>query len=165
MIDLITIFNTVNTASKSLTAVYEYLSEKAKTKNIKKRFVFRELQNNLKRLKNARKPNVKLDQLILSLENEAILKAMKAGFDFNDLADKKIVVEKGFLIEKRNFRYIGWNCEALVSSIDSKIEVLKDSISYFDDYKKSNTNFRLKLSNLYFQILLLVVLINQSNQK
>lgn len=164
MIDLITIFNTVNNASKSLTAVYDYLSEKAKTKNIEKRFIFRELKNNLKRLENSNKKNVKLDKLILSLENTAILKAMKIGFNFNDLASKKIVVREDLVIKKRNKRYLNWNCEKLVNSIESKIQVLKDSIQYFDDLNKANTNFRLKLNNLYFQILLLVVLINESNK-
>lgn len=164
MIDLITIFNTVNNASNSLAAVYEFLSEKAKTKDIDKSFVFRELKNNLKRLENTNKKNVKLDKLILSLENTAILKAMKVGFNFNYLASKKIVVTENLIIEKRNKRYLNWNCEKLVSSIESKIQVLKDSIQYFDDINKANTNFRLKLNNLYFQILLLVVLINESNK-
>jgi len=164
MIDLITIFNTVNNASNSLAAVYEFLSEKAKTKDIDKSFVFRELKNNLKRLENTNKKNVKLDKLILSLENTAILKAMKVGFNFNYLASKKIVVTENLIIEKRNKRYLNWNCEKLVSSIESKIQVLKDSIQYFDDINKTNTNFRLKLNNLYFQILLLVVLINESNK-
>ena len=164
MIDLITIFNTVSNASNSLAAVYEFLSEKAKTKDIDKSFVFRELKNNLKRLENTNKKNVKLDKLILSLENTAILKAMKVGFNFNYLASKEIVVTEKLIIEKRNKRYLNWNCEKLVSSIESKIQVLKDSIQYFDDINKANTNFRLKLNNLYFQILLLVVLINESNK-
>lgn len=166
MIDLISIINTANSLGKSMSSIYEYLTTKSKTKNIEKKFVFRELKNNLERLENRNKENLKLDKLIISLENEAYKKALKVDFDFNALAGKKdAVVTNEILIVKRNNRYIGWNCERLISNIDSKIEVLKDIVSYYDDINNSNTNFKLKLSNLYFQILLLVLLINQSNKK
>lgn len=166
MIDLISIINTANTVGKSISSFYEYLTSRSKTKNIEKKFVFRELKNNLERLENRNKENLKLEKLILSLENEAYKKALKVDFDFNDLAYKKdVVVSKEILIVKRNNRYLGWNCERLINNIDSKIEVLKDLVSYYDDINNTNTNFKLKLSNLYFQILLLVLLINQSNKK
>lgn len=165
MVDLISVFNTANSLGKSLSSVYTFLSNKAKTKNVEKSFVFREIKNNLKRLENRNRKNLKLDMLILSLENEAIKKALKAGFNFNNLAkNKNIVVGEEILIEKRNRRYLAWDCEKLVFSIDEKIEVMKDSLSYFDDINQSDINFKLKLNNLYFQILLLVLLINQSNK-
>lgn len=165
MIDLMSVINAANNIGKSLSSVYSYLSKRSDTKNVDKKFVFRELKTNLKRLENRNKKNVKLEKLIESLENEAIKTAMKSNFDFNDLAHKKnVVVTEEILLEKRNRRYLAWNCERLIYSIEGKIEVMRDSLSYFDDIKNSNSNYSLKLNNLYFQILLLVILINQSNK-
>ena len=106
-----------------------------------------------------------MDKLIESLENDAIKAAFDANFNFNQLAyAKNVLVTEELIFEKRNQKYIGWDCEKLIASIDSKIEVMKNSLAYFENIEDANSNFRLKLSNLYFQILLLVLLINQSNK-
>lgn len=67
------------------------MRSRSKTKNIEK-ILFRELKNNLERFENRNKPNIKLDKLILSLENEAYKKALKAEINFNELVYKKHVV-------------------------------------------------------------------------
>ena len=58
MIDLINIVNTANSIGKSLSSVYEYLTNRSNTKNRDKKLVFRELKNNLKRLENRNKPKI-----------------------------------------------------------------------------------------------------------
>lgn len=162
MIDLLSILNAANSIGSSISTFYSYLTKRSQTNNIHKKLVFREIRDNLKRLQNRNKRNLKMDQLILSLKNEAYTNAILNGFDLNSLAtNKQTVVTESILIKKRNSRYLGWNCERLLDSVDAKIVELKDLVSYYDSLDQSTNNFTLKLNNLYYQILLLVILINQ----
>ncbi|MGB1247754.1 MAG: hypothetical protein ACPG4Z_02630 [Chitinophagales bacterium] len=165
MIDVITILNAAQSVGSTLASVYSFLTKQSNTSNIHKKMVFRELRDNLKRLENRNKKNVKLEKVIASLDNSAIKKGFEEGFDFNNLTgSKKNIVTIDIVFKKRNKRYLGWNAEKLIDSIDSKIVELKDLISYYDKLEDSNNNFPLKLSNLYYQILLLVILVNESKK-
>ena len=165
MIDLLTILKSAGSIGESLGKFISYLSARARTSNTIKKKVFRELRYNLKRLKNRDKQGVKLDKLIASLQNQHYVEAKEKSFDFNKLAyHREAVVLEQHITTPRNRRYLGWDCDKLLDSIDSKIVELKDLVTYYDDINNSSTNFKLKLSNLYHQIVLLVILIKQSKK-
>lgn len=164
MIDLLNILSAASSVAQSLSSFYEFLTKKSKTTNIHKRLIYRELRDNLKRLNHRKKRNVQLKALILSLSNDAVSAALKSNFSMNSLANNKnFVVEESIIIQKRNARYLGWDCTKLIDSIDGKITELKNIATYYKDLDDSSNNVYLKLSNLYFQILLLVLLMNKKN--
>jgi hypothetical protein len=142
--------------------IYKFLTQKSKANNISKRLLFRELKNNIERLEHRNKKGVDRNILIEKLENESVLKAIQDGYDFNKLAPKSFVDDSLIDVFRKAKRYKGWSAEQVVFSIDEKITVLRDLVAMFPDFKESNLNLTSRLNNLYFQCILLVILIRKS---
>ena len=130
-----------------------FLQKEAKTNDVHKKQVIRELRNNLNIFHNGYRNNVEADVMIDLLSNEAIKEAIKNNFKFNKL--KPSTVQSFHVFDDRNKKYIGWNAEKLVDKIDEKIEELKNIKKMKGTFKEASNNTALMLSNLYFRMKLL----------
>jgi len=145
--------------------LYDFLSKKSKVKNVSRRMVIRELRNNIKRLEQRNNRDIDRRRLIENLENEQILLAISSGFKFNSLAPKREVdnaILKVFPVAKRN---MGWDADRIISSIDEKIVSLKETIDLYADINTAPVNITSRLNNLYLLLVLLTLLIKESNSK
>jgi len=130
-----------------------FLQKEARTRDVQKKQVIRELRNNLNIFHNGFQNQVEADILIDMLSNEAVKEAIKNNFRFNNLKPGKI---KSFhVFDERNRKYIGWDAEKLVDKIDEKIEELKNIKKMKGSVKEVKNNISLMLSNLYYRMKLL----------
>jgi hypothetical protein len=139
--------------------VYTFLSQKSRVKNTTKRLLIREIRNNIKRLEHRNKNGVNRKFLIDKLENNSIINAIEEGFSFNKLAPKQLVDDKIVFHFKPAKRYIGWDANKLLNSIDGKIVSLKELTELYDENGLESVNLTLRLNNLYIQLILVTVLI------
>ncbi|MEI6312672.1 MAG: hypothetical protein WCP57_10470 [Bacteroidota bacterium] len=118
-----------------------------------KNLLLSELKNNLKQFENAKKAPLSYDQLITILSNEQMLVARKSGFAFSLIKIGRI--QEKHIIDKRNKRYIGKDCEWLFISISDKIDELKKIQSQKSLNEIDKLNIPLQFSNLFFKMKLL----------
>jgi hypothetical protein len=142
--------------------LYKFLTQKSKASNISKRLIYRELKNNIQRLEHRNKSGVDRYILIKKLENESIVNAIQEGFDFKKLAPGAIVDKHIIEIFKQSKRYIGWDAEQIVLSIDEKLTSLKDIIEIYSN--ASNLNLAMRLNNLFYLNIILALLIKKSSR-
>lgn len=138
-----------------LTGIITTLTKKAKTTNIHKKLIIRELRDNLKIFNSVFKNNLSIDKLIDKVANEEIKKGIDDDFDFNKL--KKGNIPDSIVKEPRNKKYVGWSAEKLIDKIDEKMEELKNlkelNNGTISNLEKSNVN--LMVSNLFYRMKLL----------
>ena len=131
-----------------------FLNKEAKTNDVLKRQVIRELRNNLNIFHNAFLNEVSNDVMIDMLSNESIKDAIKNNFKFKKL--KPGAIEPYHVYDDRNRKYVGWDAEKLVDKIDEKIEELKIIKKMNgNSVEKVKNNIALMLSNLYYRMKLL----------
>jgi hypothetical protein len=140
-----------------------FLNKEAKTNDVMKRKVVRELQNNLNVFYNGYLNHVSHDVMIEMLSNEAIKEGISNNFKFVKL--KRGRIEPYHIHDERNRRYAGWEADKLVDKIDEKIEELKIIKKMNGNTVESvKNNISLMLSNLYYRMKLLADFI-QSDAK
>ena len=128
-----------------------FLNKEAKTNDILKKQVIRELRNNLNIFHNGFLNNVSPDVMIDMLTNDAIKDAIKNNFKFKKL--KAGTIEPYHIRDERNRRYEGWDVEKLIDKIDEKIEELKNIKKMHNgSVEKAKNNISLMLSNLYYRM-------------
>jgi len=140
--------------------IVEFLTQKSRTSNINKRLILREIRDNLKLLSHASRDGVNHLGLINELSNDALTRAFEEGFKFRNLRKGKVtttLVTK--LNQKRGEKYIGWDMEQLVMSIEGKINELKRLPKIYSNMSTAPLNLTLRLSNLYLQLRLLALFI------
>ena len=131
-----------------------YLNKEAKTTDVLKKQLIRELRNNLNIFHNAFLNNVSPDIMIDMLSNEAIKEAIKSNFKFKKL--KAGCIEAYHVHDERNKKYIGWDAEKLTDKIDEKIEEMKNIKKMNgNSVEKVKNNISLMLSNVYYRMKLL----------
>jgi hypothetical protein len=131
-----------------------YLNKEARTADVLKKQVIRELRNNLNIFQNAFLNNVSPDIMIDMLSNEAIKDAIKNNFKFKKL--KAGCIEPYHVHDERNKKYMGWDAERLIDKIDEKIEEMKNIKKMNgNNVEKAKNNISLMLSNLYYRMKLL----------
>jgi hypothetical protein len=131
-----------------------FLNKEAKTNDILKKQVIRELRNNLNIFHNGFLNNISQDVLIDMLNNDSIKEAFKNNFKFKKLKPGKI--EPYHIYDERNKRYSGWDAEKLIDKIDEKIEELKNIKKMNGgSVEKVKNNISLMLSNLFYRMKLL----------
>lgn len=145
--------------------LYDFLSKKAKVKNVTRRLLIRELRNNLKRLEYRNNNGVNRVVLIERLENSSIIKAIESGFNFNSIAPKQKIDSSTINIIKQAIRYEGWDADKIINSIDEKIISLKEANVLYDDINSAPINITSRLNNLYILMILLSVLIKTYKNK
>ena len=131
-----------------------FLNTEAKTSDVHKKQVIRELRNNLNIFHNGMINDVSQDVIIDLLENECYKDALKNNFKFKKL--KAGSIEPYHIYDERNRRYQGWDAEKMMDKIDEKIEELKN-IKKMNGGSVANVknNLSLMLSNLYYRMKLL----------
>ena len=131
-----------------------FLNKEARTNDILKKQVIRELRNNLNIFHNGFLNNVSQNVLIDMLNNDSIKEAQKNNFKFKKL--KPGTIEPYHIYDERNKRYSGWDAEKLIDKIDEKIEELK-IIKKMNggSVEKVKNNISLMLSNLFYRMKLL----------
>jgi hypothetical protein len=144
----------LNTGMSPLKDLISYLHTQARTNNVHRRQLIRELTNNLNVFKNGFLNNAPYDPLIDLLSNEAVKEAIKANFSFKRLRAGTIGPRQ--IYNDRNKKYIGWTAEKLVDKIDEKIEELRN-IKRLNGGSVATVknNIPLMMSNLYFRMKLL----------
>jgi len=131
-----------------------YLNKEARTTDVLKKQVIRELRNNLNIFQNAFLNNVSPDIMIDMLSNEAIKDAIKNNFKFKKV--KAGNIEPYHIHDERNKKYMGWDAEKLIDKIDEKIEEMKNIKKMNgNNVEKAENNISLMLSNLYYRMKLL----------
>jgi hypothetical protein len=144
--------------------LYKFLSQKSRVKHVAKQMILRELANNIKRLEHRNNKGVNRTALIKMLENSSIVQSIQDGFEFNKLAPGESVDNS--IVEKipSAKRYIGWDAEKLMKSIDEKVVSVKDLLQIYDDVEKAPINITHRLNNLFMQSLLLSILIKKASK-
>ena len=137
--------------------IIRFLTKKSETRNVLKRNLFREIRDNLKLLEHFDKKGIDFSKIILNLSNAAIEQAINKDFHFNNLSKAKLT--EAYLHEERGRKYIGWDCDKLLMSIDGKISELKKLPNIYKDISDAPLNPKLRLSNLLYQLQLLSMLI------
>lgn len=151
------------TALGPLKDLVAFLNTEAKTHDIHKKQVIRELRNNLNIFHNGFLNQVSQDVLIDLLQNDCYKEALKNNFKFKKLKPGKI--EPYHILDERNRRYQGWDAERMMDKIDEKIEELKNIKKMHNGSVSSvKNNISLMLSNLFFRMKLLADFI-QSKHK
>ena len=138
--------------------LYQFLSQKSKASNITKRLIFRELKNNMQLLEHRNKKEVDRLKLIEKLENSSLVAAIKEGFDLSKLASKQRIDDPIVDHIPASKKYLGWDAEQLVLSIDEKITALKDITEIFQNTTKVPINTTQRLNNLFLLCVLLTLL-------
>ena len=131
-----------------------FLNKEAKTNDVLKKQVIRELRNNLNIFHNGFLNNISQNVMIDMLNNDSIKEAQKNNFKFKKL--KPGTIEPYHIYDERNKRYSGWEAEKLIDKIDEKIEELK-IIKKMNggSVEKVKNNISLMLSNLFYRMKLL----------
>lgn len=140
----------------------QFLTQKSRTKDITKSLLLREIRDNLKLLSHASRDGVNHLGIINELSNYASTRAFEGGFKFKNLRKGTLttsVVAK--LTQKRGEKYIGWDTEQLVMSIEGKINELKKLPNIYKKIDTAPLNLNLRLSNLFFQLRLLALFIKE----
>ncbi|HEY9361806.1 MAG TPA: hypothetical protein VIQ00_00990 [Chitinophagaceae bacterium] len=140
-----------------------FLNTEAKTNDIHKKQVIRELRNNLNIFHNGFLNKVSQDVMIDLLQNECYKEALKNNFKFKKLKPGKI--EPYHIYDERNRRYEGWDAERMMDKIDEKIEELKAIKKMHDGtVKQVKNNISLMLSNLYYRMKLVADFIKSEDK-
>jgi hypothetical protein len=101
--------------------------------------------------------------LVEKLENTQIVKAIEEGFVFNKLAPSQKVDEKIVKFFKPANRYLGWDAEKIMNSIDHKIVSIKELSDLYADIDSSSVNITARLNNVYILLVLISVLMKKNN--
>ncbi len=142
--------------------LFQYLTNRSKTKDVVKNNVLREIRDNMKLLEHRDKEGVNIPALINNLSNVAIEAAYSDNFNFNKLAPKKLMTEELLLSKKRQKDYVGWDVEKFIYSIEGKIKDLKNIPNLYPDIIAAPVNLTLRFDNLFYQLVLLAIFIRQA---
>ena len=144
----------LKTGLSPLKDLLSYLTQAAKTNDILRKQVIRELRDNLNIFYNAHLNNIAPDTMIEMLSNTAIRKCQEANFKFRKLKAGAISMDE--IRDERNRKYVGWTAEKLIDKIDEKIEELRNIRKMNGgSVVNAKNNINLMLSNLYFRMKLL----------
>ena len=139
--------------------LFTFLTERSKSKDIIKNNILRELRDNLKLLEHRDKDGVNKKAIIEGLQLTAIADAYKQNYHFNKLHDHTKTLEKHFILNKRQEKYIGWNADKFIYSLEGKIKDLKNLPALYSDISNAPVNLPLRFDNLYYQTVLFVLFI------
>jgi hypothetical protein len=140
---------------KDLAGIISSLGNLVKNNRAMRDLLIRELTLNIKAFQTAqRSKHIDYDKLLDLLTNMQIKKARENRFTFGTI--KKGTIETTHIIDNRNTRYMGKNCEWLFKNIDEKIEELMIQRKYHGSLNKvEGTNISLQFSNLLYKMKLL----------
>ena len=142
--------------------IYKFLTSKAQSNNIHKKMIIREIRDNIKRLELRNRTGVNLNLLIQKLDNTSLVKAMENNYQLNKVAGN-IKIEPDDCVSDKFTKYIGWDAEKLLNSIDGKLVALKDILDIFPDLNRSGINITTRLNNLYIQYILVSLLLRKAS--
>mgnify|MGYP007078092555 FL=1 len=138
--------------------VLKFLAERARSKDVIKNALLREMRDNLQLLSHRNNATLDVKALIAQLSARAMAEAFSANYTFKKLANNK-KVPATLILNDRQKRYVDWDAERLVVSIEGKIHDLKNMLIIYPNIFKAPVNLTARLDNLYYQLLLLSLLI------
>lgn len=138
--------------------ILKFLAERSRSKDVLKNALLREMRDNLQLLSHRNNDTIDIKALISKLSALAIAYAFKQNYLYKKLANNKKVTHS-LILNDRQKRYIRWDAERLVVSIEGKISDLNNMLVIYPDVMKAPVNLKARLDNLYFQLLLLSLLI------
>ncbi len=149
----------LQTGIGTLKELFTFLSDRSKSKDINKNNILRELRDNLKLLEHRNVEGVNSKAIIDGLQINAIAEAYKQNYNFDKLLDHTKKLEKHFILNKRQEKYIGWDAGKFIYSLEGKIKDLKNLPGLYADILKAPVNLSLRFDNLYYQTVLFVLFI------
>ena len=149
----------LQTSIGTIKELFTFLSDRSKSKDIIKNDILRELRDNFKLLEHRDKEGVNIKAIIDGLQIIAIEEAYKQNYNFDKLLDHNKKLEKHFILNKRQEKYIGWDAGKFIYSLEGKIKDLKNLPGLYTDITKAPVNLSLRFDNLYFQTVLFVLFI------
>jgi 3',5'-cyclic AMP phosphodiesterase CpdA len=144
--------------------LFEYLTDRSKTKDVIKNALLRELRDNLKLLDHRDKKGVNINAIIDGLTTSATEDAYKNNFNFNKLIAKNKKLPAELILNKRQEKYIGWDCKRFIYSIEGKIKDIKNLPRLYSDLAQAPINLNVRMDNLFYQVLLLVLFIKKTTE-
>ncbi len=143
--------------------LYRFLTDKSKSKSSAGKLLLREIRDNLKRLEHRNRKGVNRSKLIEMLSNEQYLKAVSANFNIRRLAKGNRIDSKVIRDIPSARKYLDWDLDQLLNSIDGKIVGLKELPGLYDSLETAPVNLTSRLNNLYILHVLAGYLIRKSN--
>ena len=119
----------------------------------------REIRDNMKLLEHRDKEGVNTQAIIDSLSLEAIAEAYKSNYHFSRLLEHNKPLDKRLLLNKRQEKYINWDAQKFIYSIEGKIRDIKNLPKLYSDLVKAPVNLHVRFDNLYFQLVLFALYI------
>ena len=150
----------IQTGLSTFKDLFTWLSDRSKSKDITKNAILREIRDNLKMLEHRNQEGVNITALIAGLSGNAIAEAYVNNYKFNALKEGPKQLTKQLIFNKRQEKYIGWDAERFVYSIEGKIKDLKNIPVLFADLSKAPVNITVRLDNLYYQLLLFAIFLH-----
>lgn len=152
----------LNLGVESIKELFTWLTERSKSKDIIKNDLLREFRDNLKLLEHRDKEQVNLNTLIEKISLSSLDAAYQKNYNFNKLIEGHPKLPEKYILNKRQEKYIGWDVKRFVYSIEGKIKDIKNLPSLYTDLKTAPINLNVRLDNLFYQLLLLVIFISKS---
>ena len=149
----------LQTGIGTIKELFTFLSDRSKSKDINKNNILRELRDNLKLLEHRDIEGVNIMAVIDGLQINAIAEAYKQNYNFDKLLDHTKKLEKHFILNKRQEKYIGWDAGKFIYSLEGKVKDLKNLPGLYSDILKAPVNLSLRFDNLYYQTVLFVLFI------
>ncbi|MBK7038328.1 MAG: hypothetical protein KBF42_03760 [Chitinophagales bacterium] len=149
----------LQTGIGTIKELFTFLSDRSKSKDIIKNNILRELRDNLKLLEHRDKEGVNIKAIIDGLQLTSVGEAYKQNYNFDKLLDHNKKLEKHFILNKSQEKYIGWNADKFIYSLEGKIKDLKNLPILYTDITKAPVNLSLRFDNLYYQSVLFVLFI------
>ncbi|MFI5171258.1 MAG: hypothetical protein ACHQFW_02650 [Chitinophagales bacterium] len=149
----------LQTSIGTIKELFTFLSDRSKSKDIIKNNILREIRDNLKLLEHRDKAGVNILALIDSLSFANVADAYLKNYHFSKLVDHNKLLDKKFILNKRQEKYIGWDASKFIYSIEGKIKDLKNLPNLYTDINSAPINLSVRFDNLYYQLVLFVLFI------
>ncbi|MEZ5014933.1 MAG: hypothetical protein R2794_11640 [Chitinophagales bacterium] len=148
----------IQTGITNIKELFSWLNERSRSKDVLRNDLLREMRDNLKLLEHRNKEGVHVRAILQGLSAAKIEAAYSGNYNLRSLAHMA-KLPAGLILNKRQEKYIGWDAEQFIYSIEGKIKDLKNLPALYKDLDQAPVNLTLRLDNLYFQLLLLAVFI------
>ncbi|MFN3940120.1 MAG: hypothetical protein ACK4IY_06005 [Chitinophagales bacterium] len=142
----------LDTGFNGLRELLVFLTNRSKSKDVLANNILRELRDNLSLLEHRNAAGVDQKALVHALQSDAIEKAFTANYNFNQLTSKR-KLSNTMLLNPANPKYLHWDMQRFIYSIEGKINDLKHIYVIYPDITLAPVNITQRLNNLFYQLL------------
>ena len=92
------------------------------------------------------------------------MKAISENYNFKALVKKQRISEAISKRLPKARKYLNWDAEQLINSIDEKISAVKNLPDLYPDLENAPINLTSRLNNLYLQLVLISFLVKEAEK-